>query len=358
MKHHILLCAVSMLFFNACQEDDAILATITTEDVTSITQISATSGGTISSNGGSNITSRGVCWSTSANPTINDPKTVDGTGTGTFISQITGLSAETKYYVRAYASNSTGTAYGQKIEFTTSNQTSTLLSELVSYWKMDENSGTSLADAIGTWDLTFVNNPVLTIGKVNNGLDCGTVSARYAEKNGGVNSGNKNTYTLAAWINLETSVADAKMIMGMNSGVNVNNAGAAEVKIYLSTDNYLVAAYHTEDGIVGPMQRISGTALSLNTWYHVAGVINNGTIDLYINGSIDNTNAVTNNKTSNLNFTNGRVTVGTARLFSGAYNTARWFRGKIDEAGIWARALSEAEIQQLYNNGNGMQYPF
>lgn len=76
-------------------------------------------GGTVTSDGGSAITSRGVCWSLTANPTISGSKTSDGTGTGSFISNITGLTANTTYHVRAYATNSTGTAYGADRTFTT-----------------------------------------------------------------------------------------------------------------------------------------------------------------------------------------------------------------------------------------------
>jgi len=96
------------------------LPTITTNDVTAITYNAATSGGNITDNGGFTITDRGVCWSTSSNPTTSGNITSDGTGTGSFISSITGLTANTTYYVRAYATNSTGTSYGSELSFTTS----------------------------------------------------------------------------------------------------------------------------------------------------------------------------------------------------------------------------------------------
>jgi uncharacterized protein (TIGR02145 family) len=95
------------------------LPTISTTNVTSITAVAASSGGVISSDGGSAITGRGVCWSTNINPTLSDNQTFDGTGTGTFISSITGLSRNTSYYVRAFATNSEGTAYGPNQSFTT-----------------------------------------------------------------------------------------------------------------------------------------------------------------------------------------------------------------------------------------------
>ena len=97
----------------------ATIPTITLSCATSITLTSATSGGNISNDGGSSITERGVCWSTSQNPTILNSKTTNGTGTGSFIAPISGLTANTTYYLRAYATNNVGTAYSAQCSFTT-----------------------------------------------------------------------------------------------------------------------------------------------------------------------------------------------------------------------------------------------
>jgi len=96
-----------------------------TTAATTITNTTATSGGNITADGGATVTARGVCWATTANPTTANSKTVDGTGTGSFTSSISGLTANTTYYVRAYATNSAGTAYGTAITFTTTNTTTT-----------------------------------------------------------------------------------------------------------------------------------------------------------------------------------------------------------------------------------------
>jgi uncharacterized protein (TIGR02145 family) len=101
------------------------LPTITTTAVSTITASSAISGGSISSDGGANITARGVCYSTTTNPTIANTKTTDGSGSGAFTSTITGLTATTTYYIRAYATNSAGTAYGSQITITTTAASST-----------------------------------------------------------------------------------------------------------------------------------------------------------------------------------------------------------------------------------------
>ena len=92
---------------------------VTTAEVSDVTGNSALCGGTIADDGGLEITARGVCWSTSPNPTLNDSHTTDGTGTGSFTSSLTGLNASTTYYVRAYASNSLVTIYGGEQSFTT-----------------------------------------------------------------------------------------------------------------------------------------------------------------------------------------------------------------------------------------------
>jgi hypothetical protein len=87
--------------------------------VSSITQTTAISGGKILNDNGAAITSKGVCWSSITYPTIFDNITNDGSGTGIFVSIITGLQPKTTYYIRAYASNSAGVGYGQWAIFTT-----------------------------------------------------------------------------------------------------------------------------------------------------------------------------------------------------------------------------------------------
>jgi hypothetical protein len=88
----------------------------------SMTSTTAVSGGNITGDGGYPITARGVCWSTSPNPTIANSKTIDGAGKGAFNSSITGLTANTVYYARAYATNALGTFYGNQVTFTTNNR--------------------------------------------------------------------------------------------------------------------------------------------------------------------------------------------------------------------------------------------
>lgn len=97
-----------------------IAPTISTNVISSISSTTASLGGTITNTGSSNVTIRGVCWSTNANPTVDlATKTVDGSGTSSFTSNLTGLQPSTTYYARAYATNNAGTSYGNNVRFTT-----------------------------------------------------------------------------------------------------------------------------------------------------------------------------------------------------------------------------------------------
>lgn len=101
--------------------------TLSTTTVSSITSVTAISGGNIISDGGGTITARGVCWSIIPGPTINGSKTTSGIGSGSFTSNITGLTAGSYYYLRSYAISIAGTAYGNEITFYTSGASTTVL---------------------------------------------------------------------------------------------------------------------------------------------------------------------------------------------------------------------------------------
>jgi uncharacterized protein (TIGR02145 family) len=133
----VVLFAISLgLFIQGCGEDtptdssggdpQSTVPAVTTTDVTAITTTTAECGGNVTSDGGETVTARGICWSLNSTPTLSDNVTTNGTGTGSFTSSISGLEAETQYYVRAYATNSVGTGYGTARSFTTEATTGTL----------------------------------------------------------------------------------------------------------------------------------------------------------------------------------------------------------------------------------------
>jgi uncharacterized protein (TIGR02145 family) len=134
------------------------LPIVSTSSVTNITSSTATSGGNLTNDGGSTITEKGVCWSTSPNPTIADSRTNNGVTAGTYTSNLTGLLPLTLYYVRAYATNTAGTAYGPQVSFTTlSTPPADVTSTTGKIW-LDRNLGasrvaTSATDASAFGDL-------------------------------------------------------------------------------------------------------------------------------------------------------------------------------------------------------------
>ena len=124
-----LIALLSFATFPACELDDKVefltdakpnkMATVTTAAVTQITETSAVVGGNVTSDGGASVTERGVVYATIQNPTTNDTKVTSGIGSGSFTCNLTDLQPNTTYYVRAYAINEKGTAYGEEVSFTT-----------------------------------------------------------------------------------------------------------------------------------------------------------------------------------------------------------------------------------------------
>ena len=109
-------------FVTMGEEPEIVLPTVTTNSVTNITSNSATCGGNVTSDGNGTVTSRGICWSETSEPKINNlysEESNEGTGTGSFTSSMTNLKANTTYYVRAYATNEAGTVYGEVKSFVT-----------------------------------------------------------------------------------------------------------------------------------------------------------------------------------------------------------------------------------------------
>lgn len=122
---------IILILSNSCKktEDESVvekILVVSTSLLSNIKQSTAQGGGNITDDGGATLTMRGVCWSKQQSPTIADSKTTDGYATGNFTSSITGLTPNTVYYVRAYATNAKGTGYGNEVMLTTLQDTLTV----------------------------------------------------------------------------------------------------------------------------------------------------------------------------------------------------------------------------------------
>jgi uncharacterized protein (TIGR02145 family) len=117
-----------------------VVPDVKSAEITSITETTAVSGGTVTSDYGDPVTEKGVCWGTSPDPTTADNKTI-GNGTGSFVSNLTGLQVNTTYYVRAYAINSAGTGYGKSVSFKTQFGSKITFNPALSYGSLSDIDG-------------------------------------------------------------------------------------------------------------------------------------------------------------------------------------------------------------------------
>ena len=196
MRTHLIILTIIVCF--GCKKN-VKSPSVTTNGVTALTNISARSGGTVSNDYGKPITARGVVWSTSPNPTVVlSTKTVDSLGVGNFTSTITGLNMNTTYYVKAYATNSAGTFYGNEIVFTTLNVDIT--SGLVAYYPFNgnandesgnSNNGSVMGSVISTADRLGKSNKAYSFpGRSDSYINCGSSNSLMI----------RSAITMSAWI--------------------------------------------------------------------------------------------------------------------------------------------------------------
>ena len=195
------------------------LPTISTNEVTNVSFTTATCGGNITSDGGAEVTACGVCWSTSSNPTLDDSHTFNGTGTGSYLSYITGLTAETTYYVRAYATNSVGTAYGEQRIFTTA---TTVLSTVATSAAYNITETSVVCGGNVTWDggATVTSRGIVYWTNSNNvsqTVICGSGTGNFTTTLSGLSAGTTYYYKAYSTNSVGTSYGE---VMMFNTPVN------------------------------------------------------------------------------------------------------------------------------------------
>ena len=241
-----------ILLINGCKKDP-VIPTLTTNDATNITVNSVTTGGSISKDGGKEVTAYGVCWSTSSSPTISDSHTTDGKGTATFTSNITGLTPNTQYYIRAYATNSVGTAYGNEIVFTstpvvvptltTTTVSAISLTTAVSGGSITNDGGGTITAKGVCWGTTTA--PSLGSSFTSDGNGTGSFASNltgllpattyyiraYATNSAGTSYGNELTFTTTAIVvpTLTTATVTSITLTSAITGGNISTDGGGAV---------------------------------------------------------------------------------------------------------------------------------
>jgi len=305
---------------NSCA---ASLPTVSTLNISNISKYSASSGGNVSSEGSSSVTSRGICFSTSINPTISGSHTTNGSGLGSFISNMTSLSANTTYYIRAYATNSGGTSYGNTISFTTlMEQTNpTLITNTATFITtisatsggvITSDGGAEIIEKGVCFDTS--PNPNYNSSKTNEGS--GTASftslitglspnttyyvrayARNRDLIGGfyvyvTGYGQEEVFTTASDVscnlpNVNTNTVNTITPSSVIGGGNVTNDGNCEVitkgLCWSTLMNPIILDYHTTDGSGIGAFSSSITGLTCGTTYYIRAYATNSSGTAYGN---------------------------------------------------------------------------
>jgi PKD repeat protein len=212
-----------------------------------------------------------------------------------------------------------------------------LTDDLLSYYKLDEISGTTAEDSHGDNDGTANNARVFTseiAGKINTAGD-------FTQGNDWIDMGTiqnfRTDFTLTAWFYSGDLSAGSRNIV-------TKDTNAQRGWVLRTAGDKLSWEYNGGAAVV-----TGSTSLSTNTWYMATVTVSGNTHTIYLNAGSEGSNTKAASDDTNAPFQIGR------RDYSGA---EEYFNGRIDEVGIWSRALTTDEITELFNSGSGLVYPF
>jgi len=218
-----------------------------------------------------------------------------------------------------------------------------LVDDIISYWKFDESSGNA-EDSVGSRDLTNVNSVSYVPAVINNGADLERGSSQYFSMSKALAGGAYQSIaqmTISLWVKFEsvtTSVREPFFTSwSSNRGILFMKEDSNSMILILgngSTVTFDSVAWTPSNGV----------------WYHVAVTYNAGSIKFYLDGT---------QLGSTQSSTYTTIPTTTQNYFVGRRNdNGNMLDGVIDEMGVWDRALSDSEIAELYNGGDGLTYPF
>jgi len=319
----------------------AILPVLTTTAASSITSSTAISGGNVTSDGGSAVTARGVCWSTSQNPTILNSKSIDGNGVGSFTSFITGLTLGTTYFIRAYATSSSGTSYGNQQTFTTINS----LSEgLLAWYPFSGNSN----DASGNGNHATIIGASLTADRFGSG----NLAYKFSTINDGIYVPNTTItpqdFSVSLWFKVLTPWNYTTLNLFSISPNNNTEEGGFSIRIDQNDAIYGSSMYKftiaINRGDVGPTSARSRNFVfsELNLWQNIVLTKNGSEIKVFLN----NTLLISANISVAIDYTNAYLQIGNKRNI----NNNPLGERILDEIRVYNRILTAQEIEYLSNN--------
>lgn len=337
-----------MLFYcNGAPVWGGCLPIVTTKVISNITGVSASSGGNVLSDRGYPVLSRGVVWSTNPSPTIALPtKTVNGAGLGAYSSNITGLTTNTTYYIRAYATNSSGTVYGNEVSFTTNDLD--LDGGLVAYYPFNGNAN----DSSGNGNNASFNNATLTVDRFGNANGAyqfnGTSNYMVVPNSASLNPSLISMVAIVKPTGFYQGVCHGNVIFNKGND-DFNLASRYRFRFYDGLSNpgncsgspvdELHQNFAPDFGSNGPVTAAYSPYIVKDQWYSVVFTFDGSTAKLYINGALISSRATSVTYTPN----NHDLYIGRLNDLTFPY----WLNGVIDEIRIYSRALSTNEAIYL-----------
>ena len=307
-----------------------VAPTVTTSAITTITTTTASSGGTVTDSGGAPIIEQGVCWGTSTSPTIAGNKTTNGI-TSPFTSAITGLSTGTTYYVRAYATNSVGTSYGNQVSFTATAPLITTGLKL----HFDASNSSSYPGSGSTWydlsgngnDGTLVNNSTF-----NNSVAGGAIAFNGSNQYISTNYTPSSTCTISIWFYNNLNYTD------WNRGIFSTFSTGTYNGFYMGTSN--IGSYKPSLNLWyngnTALNSIS-SVLTINKWYNITVTSGSGSIKIYLNGNLINTISGSTTHADVLN-------IGRTRFDN------NYWSGYIGNTMVYDTVLSSQDVSNNFNS--------
>ena len=223
---------------------------------------------------------------------------------------------------------------------------STLLNGLVSYWKLDTNNATQ-PDEVGGNDGTVTGATFTASGKIGGAYSFDGVNDYISIVPSPVDF-SLTSYTIGMWIYRDVDSSGFERLL--SKGI----FGTAQADIFLQISNLDKIQFGWQNsGYTNNIYALGNTSIPVNTWTHVVGIFDDdsNTFKIYVNG-VDDTGATTGTTSS------ARANGRNGLLFCHYPTTYYGFNGLLDETAIWNRALTTNEITELYNDGEGNQYPF
>ncbi len=219
-----------------------------------------------------------------------------------------------------------------------------LIDNIVAYWKFDETSPIDASDSVGSRTLTNTSGALFVSGVINNGalLNGGSEYFHRATEVLGI----VNSWTISGWVKFDEFGSSDVMFELSSNSTDINR-----VDLFSMNGNFRVVIANSTGSSYKDFTATTNT-FTVDTYCFVTVTWDASVLNLYMNGTLQTVTKTIDNTVVQTN-SSRRIYVGRGDLGS-----ALQIDGEVDEWGYWSRALSNAEVTQLYNGGIGLQYPF